>query len=233
MLFEYFRWDLYTNVKDWLDFWEYRILKSSCYGLRESDVILGKSNQTIGTGAAYTYAIMYDEDNNVVVTQITDINSNDVSLLWIIPQFFIITVAEVMISITGLEFAYTQAPITLKSVLTSYWLLTVSVGNIVVIIVAEGRLMSSQVAEYLLFAGLILIANVIFVCLAIFYYEYVAIDEFDNFEYPAHISGIYSKDTENAENNDENVEPNDEKNSGIFNPALDLKEDNDSKAESL
>merc|ERR1711970_728583 len=125
-----------------------------------------------------------------MMTEIQDINSNDVNLLWIIPQFFIITVAEVMISITGLEFAYTQAPVTLKSVLTSFWLLTVSVGNIVVIIVAEGKIMSSQVAEYLLFAGLIVGANVVFVLLSVFYYEYVKPGEFHSFDYPEHITNV-------------------------------------------
>merc|ERR1711879_186569 len=156
----------------------------------------------IGTGAGYTFMIYYDNaggriNQDVLISWTQDINTNDVSLLWIIPQFFVITVAEVMISITGLEFAYTQAPITLKSVLTSFWLLTVSVGNIVVIIVAEGKIMPSQVAEYLLFAGLILGANVIFVLLAVFYYEYVKKGEFDSFDYPAHITNVELKGENN------------------------------------
>merc|ERR1712130_342974 len=97
-----------------------------------------------------------------------DINSNDVSMLWIIPQFFIITVAEVMISITGIEFAYTQAPNSLKAVLQSIYLLTISMGDMVVIIVAEGKIMPTQVQEYLLFAGLILASLVVFLLLAVF-----------------------------------------------------------------
>ena len=143
-----------------------------------------------GTGAAYTIALPNvgeenNEVNKLVITQ--DINTNDISMLWIIPQFFVITMAEVMISITGLEFAYTQAPVTLKSVLASFWLLTVSVGNFVVIIVAEGRLMPTQVKEYYLFMGLIIVADVIFILLSVFYYEYVTVDEFDAFEYPDEI----------------------------------------------
>ena len=46
------------------------------------------------------------DENVCQITINQDMNVNDVSLLWIIPQFFVITVAEVMISITGLEFAY-------------------------------------------------------------------------------------------------------------------------------
>ena len=126
----------------------------------------------IGTGAAYTFAI-FDLDTDFVITQ--DINTNDISMLWIVPQFFIITMAEVMISITGLEFAYTQAPVTLKSVLASCWLLTVSFGNFVVIIVAEGRLMPTQVKEYYLFMVLIIVADIIFILLARKFPSYVYI----------------------------------------------------------
>jgi len=146
----------------------------------------------VGTGAGYTYVLSGDVSDPVLHVQ-QDINENDVSLLLIIPQFFVITVAEVLISITGLEFAYTQAPVTLKSVLTAWWLLTVSVGNIVVIIVAEGQIMSSQVGEYLLFAGMIICSNIVFLLLSIFFYEYVAVDEFDNFEYPNGVTGQENK----------------------------------------
>ena len=123
-----------------------------------------------------------------------DINSNDVSMLWIIPQFFIITVAEVMISIPGIEFAYTQSPNSLKAVLQSVWLLTISLGDMVVIIVAEGKIMPTQVQEYLLFAGLILASLLVFVLLAVYYFECVGETEFDGFEYPSRITGVKLKD---------------------------------------
>ena len=112
-----------------------------------------ESEDYFGTGADFTFVVTdcpegESCENNVAVSIINDVNENDVPLLWIFPQFFLITIAEVMISITGLEFAYTQAPIFMKSVLASFWLLTVSVGNIVVIIVAEGKLMPTQKGEY-------------------------------------------------------------------------------------
>merc|ERR1712226_854797 len=106
----------------------------------------------VGTGAGYTYVLTGDISDPVLSTQ-EDINENDVSLLLIIPQFFVITVAEVLISITGLEFAYTQAPPSMKSVLTSFWLLCTSVGNMIVIFVAEAKFMPTQFGEYLLFAA--------------------------------------------------------------------------------
>ena len=37
-----------------------------------------------------------------------DSNSNNVNIFWLIPQYVILTIGEVMNSATGLEFAYTQ-----------------------------------------------------------------------------------------------------------------------------
>jgi len=48
---------------------------------------------------------------------------------WQILAYIILTAAEILISITGLEYAYTQAPASMKSTLMSFWLLTVSAGN--------------------------------------------------------------------------------------------------------
>lgn len=53
------------------------------------------------------------------------------SISWQIMAFVIITSAEVMVSITGLEFSYAQAPKALKSVVMATWLFSVSLGNVV------------------------------------------------------------------------------------------------------
>ena len=49
---------------------------------------------------------------------------------WQVLAFALITGAEVMVSITGLEFAYTQAPKRMKSLVMSFYLLSVSLGNL-------------------------------------------------------------------------------------------------------
>ena len=74
--------------------------------------MLTEEEVTLGTGAAYTVMI-FDEEGAVKMTYVQDINTNDVSMLYILPQSIIITAAEIMISITGLEFSFTQAPVTL------------------------------------------------------------------------------------------------------------------------
>ena len=52
------------------------------------------------------------------------------SVFFQLPQYFLISFAEILISITGLEFAYTQAPPALKSTLTACWLVTTGLGNL-------------------------------------------------------------------------------------------------------
>jgi POT family proton-dependent oligopeptide transporter len=62
---------------------------------------------------------------------------NQISVLWQVIPFLVITMAEVMISITGLEFAYTQAPRSMKSTIMSMWLLTVFFGNMITAWIAK------------------------------------------------------------------------------------------------
>lgn len=52
------------------------------------------------------------------------------SIAWQLWAYVLLTAGEVMISITGLEFSYTQAPKTMKSVVMAVWLASVSLGNI-------------------------------------------------------------------------------------------------------
>jgi len=125
------------------------------------------------TGADYTYLVAPGKNHY----NFKDIYENDVNIFWMVPQYFIITLGEVFLSVTGLEFAYSQAPQSMKAVLQSFWLLTVSIGNIIVLIVAELSLIPNQADEYYLFAGLIAFAALIFLWLAI-RYEYVDESEF-------------------------------------------------------
>ena len=57
------------------------------------------------------------------------------NIRWQLLAYVIITAAEVMVSITALEFSYTQAPPQMKSFVMSLFLLTVSVGNVFTAIV--------------------------------------------------------------------------------------------------
>lgn len=53
-----------------------------------------------------------------------------VSLLWMVVAYAVITLAELCISVVGLELAFTEAPKHMKSTVTSVFLFTVFIGDI-------------------------------------------------------------------------------------------------------
>jgi dipeptide/tripeptide permease len=85
-----------------------------------------------------------------------------------IPQIVVITAAEILLSITGLEFAYSQAPSSMKSVCQAAWLLTVAVGNLMVVVINEINIFkrlnvrNPEVWEYILYAGILGIGSIAF-----------------------------------------------------------------------
>ncbi|KAF1600211.1 Solute carrier family 15 member 1, partial [Eudyptes chrysolophus] len=125
--------------------------------------------KALGFGGACTIVINKCSGENLDVTYSEDIPPNTVHMAWQIPQYFILTCAEVVFSVTGLEFSYSQAPSNMKAVLQAGWLLTVAVGNIIVLIVAGASKLSEQWAEYVLFAALLLAVCIIFAVMAYFY----------------------------------------------------------------
>jgi len=118
------------------------------------------------------YNILVHKDHNTgeyTAQQFTLTTPNTIHILWLVPQYLVITIGEIMFSVTGLEFSYSQAPDSMKSVLQAAWLLTVAFGNIIVIIVAEAKAFDSQASEFFMFAILMFIDMVIFAVMAYFY----------------------------------------------------------------
>ncbi|NWT87502.1 S15A1 protein, partial [Lanius ludovicianus] len=126
-------------------------------------------SKEFGYGSAYTISVDDCTKNTLNVTYFEDIAPNTVHMAWQIPQYFLLTCGEVVFSVTGLEFSYSQAPSNMKSVLQAGWLLTVAVGNIIVLIVAGASKLNKQWAEYVLFAALLLVVCIIFAIMASFY----------------------------------------------------------------
>jgi len=57
------------------------------------------------------------------------------SIWWEVLAFMILSAAEVLVSITGLEYAYTHSPKSMKSTMTGIWFLVVSFGNLITALV--------------------------------------------------------------------------------------------------
>ncbi|HVP69641.1 MAG TPA: MFS transporter [Anaeromyxobacteraceae bacterium] len=58
-------------------------------------------------------------------------------VLWQVPAYLFLSVGEVLVSVTALEFAYTQAPRSMKSVIMSLWYVTIAAGNVLTAVVAK------------------------------------------------------------------------------------------------
>ncbi|KQZ74644.1 MFS transporter [Rhodanobacter sp. Root561] len=56
------------------------------------------------------------------------------SIAWQVLPYALLTFGEVLVSATGLEFAYSQAPASMKGVVMSFWNLTTTVGNLWVLL---------------------------------------------------------------------------------------------------
>lgn len=99
----------------------------------------------------------------------SELKSRATHILWQVPQHICMALSEVLFAIPGLEFSFTQAPNSMKSVLMGFWYLTVTFGNIITIIISSAGIFTSQVTEYFVYAGLMLVDMIIFIWLAYSY----------------------------------------------------------------
>jgi proton-dependent oligopeptide transporter, POT family len=89
--------------------------------------------------------------------------------LWQVLQYFVMTTAEVLVSTTGLEFAYTQAPRRMKSTIMGLWLLCVTVGDLIVAFLSPLEKMLALSQFFWTFAGMMAAAAVVFALMAWLY----------------------------------------------------------------
>ena len=95
------------------------------------------------------------------------------SIAWHILAYTILTASEVLISITCLEFSYTQAPNSMKSFIMGLFLLSVSLGNIITalinnFILANSTILNSE-SYYYFFAFMMFITAFLFIFVIKFY----------------------------------------------------------------
>ncbi len=84
-------------------------------------------------------------------------------ILWQVSAYFFITLAEVMISITALEFSYTQAPKSAKSLMLGLNMAAVSLGNVFTALVNKfGAASLTGPSYFLFFAGIMALAAVVY-----------------------------------------------------------------------
>ncbi len=102
---------------------------------------------------------------------------NNPSILLQVVVYIILTAAEIFVSITALEMAYTQAPNSLKSFIMSFYLLSVALGNFITAFIngineqADGSLLLEGSSYYWFFAGLAVIAGFMLLIMSARYKE--------------------------------------------------------------
>ena len=75
------------------------------------------------------------------------------SILWQLAPYLLLTTAEILVSTTGLEFAYSQAPLSMKSTLMSFWNLTSTAANLAVALAAALNVFTGS-AQFFFYAAL-------------------------------------------------------------------------------
>ena len=97
------------------------------------------------------------------------------SVLWQTVPYLILTAAEVLLSTTGLEFAFREAAPEMKSIIMSFWFLTIAFGDLFVVAVtklfasASDHAASVSTNRFLLYAGMTFGVAILFSLVATFY----------------------------------------------------------------
>jgi POT family proton-dependent oligopeptide transporter len=113
-----------------------------------------------------------------------------VNISWQLGGYILITAAEILVSITALEFSYTQAPKKMKSLVMGAFLMSVSIGNLFTAGVnyfiqnPDGTSKLDGPSYYLFFAGAMALTAILFVPVAAWYKEQTYIQDESPTELP-------------------------------------------------
>jgi proton-dependent oligopeptide transporter, POT family len=88
-------------------------------------------------------------------------NGNQPSIIWQLAAYLLLTSGEVMVSITCLEFSYTQAPNRMKSFVMAFFMVSIALGNLFTSMVNFAIVGSEalQGADYYGFFSLLMLAT--------------------------------------------------------------------------
>ncbi|MBH57852.1 MAG: MFS transporter [Planctomycetaceae bacterium] len=112
------------------------------------------------TAAAFSCSALIEEQISKAV---------ELSIIWQGIPYLLITAAEIMISITALEFAYSQSPKSSKSLVMAVYLGCISLGNAVtaitnaIITKPDGSSLLPGANYYWFFTGMVLVAGILFI----------------------------------------------------------------------
>lgn len=130
--------------------------------------VMGTRQLNLPNGGVYTVLLKDSGSSEEPWTRYDIVEPNSLNIFWQFPQYFVITLAEVFLSVSGLSFAYSevwfilslfgdsvfldwwrihfQAPESMKSVMQAAWLLTSAFGSIIVMVFSGAHLVPNQVS---------------------------------------------------------------------------------------
>ncbi|KAH3743910.1 POT family MFS transporter [Pelomyxa schiedti] len=120
-----------------------------------------KPLRKIGVGFIFTIAALLIAGSVELSMENSD---NLVSILWILPQFFVISLAEILLAVTAYEIAYTQAPDSMKGFVTAMWEFTLAIGNVITALLVLMPWTSST--NSFILAGIICFAMILYLLLS-------------------------------------------------------------------
>jgi POT family proton-dependent oligopeptide transporter len=99
------------------------------------------------------------------------------SIFWQTVPYTILTISEVLVSTTGLEFAFREAAPEMKSIIIGFWNLTITMGNLMVVGITKafpgkGELAGSasvSAGRFMKYAAATFVIAILFSIIAAFY----------------------------------------------------------------
>lgn len=82
--------------------------------------------------------------------------------MWILPIFVLSAMSEIFALVSAVEFAYTKAPSTMKSFISSLNLLTASIGSIIGFALSPTSTYDKVFVEFVVLAGIMGVLTVVF-----------------------------------------------------------------------
>lgn len=137
---------------------------SSFRGMNFSTIKVGKYNifyngQMLPTptldiipATFYTLTLQRNGDK-MDVRLFTQDEGNYIHIIWQLPQYLFISIADIIFEVTVLKFAFTEAPKSMKSSTAAISLSTIALGNLLVVIISTISI-KNQAHEFLLYSGL-------------------------------------------------------------------------------
>jgi proton-dependent oligopeptide transporter, POT family len=79
-------------------------------------------------------------------------HGNVFTITWQVLPYVLLTFGEVLVATTGLKFAYSQVPLSMKGAIMAFWNLSVTIGNLWVL-VANAGVQNAAVTKFIASIG--------------------------------------------------------------------------------